>query len=131
MCPILYAKILSERVSVDITANLKGAVAKAQVPKMLQTLVERGELTQKVVGKGPISVIRDCCHLCTGKSCFFVINQVSHTGNSIEIESHQLLQANLPEVPQDQLVELEKGSKVAEEEVKVMQGEVKQLQLGG
>ena len=40
----------SGHASVDITANLKGAVAKAQVPKILQTLVDKGELTQKVVG---------------------------------------------------------------------------------
>lgn len=44
-------RILLRRGPVDITANLKGAVPKAQVAKILQTLVDKNELTCKIVGK--------------------------------------------------------------------------------
>lgn len=81
--------------AIDITANLKGAVAKAQVQKVLQALADRGEITQKIVGK----------------SSFFVINQ-----------------ANLPEMPRDQLNGLEDECRVIEGEVKDLQTQAKQLQ---
>ena len=35
----------------DIFANLKGAVAKASVQKILVALAERGEITQKAYGE--------------------------------------------------------------------------------
>ncbi|KZS92560.1 TBPIP-domain-containing protein [Sistotremastrum niveocremeum HHB9708] len=37
--------------AIDITANLKGAIAKTQTPKVLAALAERGEISQKTYAK--------------------------------------------------------------------------------
>ena len=57
-----------------------------------------------------------CAHIYTdptGKSSFFVINQ-----------------ANIPEVPKEELSELEAQCKILDDQVKALQAEEKQLQQG-
>lgn len=63
--------------AVDVSANLKNAVPKAATQKILVSLAERGELTQKLYGA--ISRIWLCRFWAfkTGKTIFFVANQTN------------------------------------------------------
>lgn len=44
--------------AVDVAANLKGAVPKTAVQKILVSLAEKGELVQKIYGKSSLVPLR-------------------------------------------------------------------------
>ena len=58
--------------AVDVAANLKGAVPKATVQKILVALAEKGELVQKTYGMS----IGRC--LSKGVSVYLIINRKDH-----------------------------------------------------
>ena len=110
--------------AVDVSANLKGAVAKSAVQKMLVALAEKGELVQKTYGAF-VPVLDDefsphiCAHAChalcllPGKTTFFVANQ-----------------AKIEEMPLEKQAALESEFKSIDEENKQRAAQVKALTAG-
>jgi 26S proteasome regulatory subunit (ATPase 3-interacting protein) len=101
--------------AVDVSSNLKGAVPKTATQKILLTLAEKREVTQKTYGRYlpnpwvPPAYI----YLFLGKSTFFVYNQS-------KIES----------LPAEKLVTLDGQLKDVEEENKLLTAEVRSLSAG-
>lgn len=63
--------------AVDVAANLKGAVPKSTTQKILATLAEKGEITQKPYGEPGLygfwymfSVMNEDCTKTQGRLCF-------------------------------------------------------------
>jgi 26S proteasome regulatory subunit (ATPase 3-interacting protein) len=103
--------------AVDVAANLKGAVPKTAVQKILVALAEKGELVQKTYGMWSPRlfkiVIRTLCRIKTGKTTFFVANQ-----------------ANIDVVPTDKLASIDAELKSVVEENKLREAQIRTLTTG-
>lgn len=101
--------------AVDVSANLKGAVPKTSVQKILVALAEKGDLTQKAYGEdGKTRRIYSGCakHFLPGKTTFYVYNQS-------KIES--LPNDRIKEI-NEELITLEEDNKLLSAEVKLYSG---------
>lgn len=103
--------------AVDVSANLKGAVPKTATQKILATLADKGEITQK-----PYGLIFPTIYYCRltlflnvmkGKTVFYVAKQ-----------------AEIEDVPAEKLTELEQEVKKMSEENKQLAEDVKKLNSG-
>jgi hypothetical protein len=115
---------------VDITANLKGAVAKTHVQKILVALSDKGLLTQKVVGAYPLcSLAHPQAYISQGNPHSTLLPRLVYL---ILCSSalRRTWQGELEEVPKDQLAEMEAECKKLDGETKAIQLELKQLQSG-
>lgn len=101
--------------AVDVAANLKGAVQKTNVQKILVALAEKGELVQKTYGTycGLCKNTTDHPAFFVGKTTFFVVNQ-----SSLEV------------IPAEKLASLESELKTVEEENTLLVADVKGLSAG-
>ncbi|KAJ7072570.1 TBPIP-domain-containing protein [Mycena amicta] len=92
----------------DVAANLKGAVPKTQVAKILAALAEKGSLVAKAYGSPTPFRLNSIYPSLTGKTTFYVANQ-----------------ANISVIPAEQLAALEQEAKDIEEEIKILGMQVK------
>ncbi|KAG6820823.1 hypothetical protein H0H93_011117 [Arthromyces matolae] len=99
--------------AVDVAANLKGAIPKAAVQKILVGLTEKGQLTQKPYGRPKCQSMRAITNFLPGKSTFFVINQ-----------------STIDSVPAFEVTALENEQKIVDEENKIFASDLKAAQSG-
>ena len=98
--------------AVDVAANLKGAVPKTAVQKIMVALAEKGELTQKIYGEFNANT-PPFIDTWPGKTSFFVYNQ-----------------SKIDSLTNDKINEFQLELTKLEEENKILSGEVKSHTAG-
>lgn len=99
--------------AVDVAANLKGAIPKATVQKILIALTEKNLLVQKTYGMQETGYMHLLLICSVGKTTFFVFNQ-----------------SNIDTVPASEVTAIEAEQKTIDEENQAIASEIKTAQSG-